>query len=208
MPTSRSLTPAVIASAALRVGDRDGPKAMTMRRIAADLGCDPMALYRYFANREALLDAVADSVLAEVDDPDPDASWDDRVRAIATDLRAAALRHRGIAAHLASRPPLGANGSRLSTGLFAALTQAGLPPASAVRAAQALIVYLASALAMAVRAGARDARWVQVSQTISRLPDAPPGEALMIAGSDEQFDYGLHLLIAGIRVEASGPRHP
>ncbi|GAA1868296.1 TetR/AcrR family transcriptional regulator [Myceligenerans crystallogenes] len=198
------LTPAAIAAAALRLGDREGPAAMSMRRIAADLGCDPMALYRHFANREALLDAVADAALAGARDPGPAVPWDDRLRAITTEIRSCALRHPGIAAHVAARPPLGEHGLRLGAGLFAALTEAGLPASDVVRSSQALIAYLAAALAMSVRAGSRDARWEQVSRAVTGLPDGPPGDEMFAVGSDEQFGYGLRLLINGIRAEAAG----
>ncbi|MDG4797415.1 TetR/AcrR family transcriptional regulator C-terminal domain-containing protein [Micromonospora sp. WMMD1082] len=226
MPRSRPLTPPRIAEAALAVGDREGGPAMTMRRIAAELGCDPMALYRHFADREALLDAVADLALADVTAPDPRAGWEERLRHVATAIREAALRHPGAAAHVAARPPLGPHGRRLGAAIFAALLDAGLPRPAAVRAAQALIAYVAAALAMAVRAGQRDARWSQVSQVISALPDSSPGsppgslsgsppdslpdslpgEELPVVGSAEQFAYGLGLLLAGIRVEAEAAR--
>lgn len=198
------LTPAAITTAALRLGDREGAAAMSMRRIAADLDCDPMALYRHFANREALLDAVADAALAGARDPGPSVPWDERLRSITTEIRSAALRHPGIAAHVATRPPLGENGTRLGAGLFAALAEAGLAPADVVRASQALIAYLAAALAMSVRAGSRDARWDQVSHAVAGLPDRPPGEEMFAVGSEEQFGYGLRLLINGIRAEAAG----
>src|SRR5882757_953692 len=110
MSRARPMTPSGIAEAALRVGDRDGEKAMSMRRIAAELGCDPMALYRHFPDRQGLLDAVADLALADVPDPDPKADWAERLRALVTDIRAAALRHPGIAAHVAARPPLAEQG--------------------------------------------------------------------------------------------------
>ncbi|GAB3168725.1 TetR/AcrR family transcriptional regulator [Myceligenerans halotolerans] len=203
MARSGRLTPAMIAAAALRLGDREGAEAMSMRRIAADLECDPMALYRHFAHREALLDAVADAALADAQDPGPSTPWDERVRAITFAIRSAALRHPGIAAHVAARPPLGENGRRLGAGLFAALAEAGLPPADVVRSSQALIAYLAAALAMNVRAGSRDARWEQASQAIAGLPDRPPGEEMFAVGSEEQFEYGLRLLINGIRAEAA-----
>ncbi|GAB4083545.1 hypothetical protein GCM10028784_01750 [Myceligenerans cantabricum] len=203
MVRSGRLTPAVITAAALRLGDREGADAMSMRRIAAELGCDPMALYRHFAHREALLDAVADAALADARDPGPATSWAERLRAITVAIRAAALRHPGIAAHVAARPPLGENGGRLGAGLLAALTEAGLAPADVVRSSQALVAYLAAALAMSVRAGHRDARWEQVGQAISGLPDQPPGEEMFVVGSEEQFEYGLRLLINGIRAEAA-----
>ena len=192
------LTPDVIAAAALEIGDRDGPAALTMRRIAAGLGCDPMALYRHFADREALLDAVADRALADVAVPPDDQPWDTRLTALLTDIRAAALAHPGIAAHLAGRPPLDREGRRLMLAMSSALTTAGLLPPDVVRAAQALIAYLSAAVAMAVRAGRPDARWHQVRAAMDGLA----ADALPVTGSDDQFRYGLRLLLAGITVEA------
>jgi AcrR family transcriptional regulator len=49
-----------IATAAGRLLDRSGAEAVTMRRVAKAVGITPMALYRHFANREGLLDALAD----------------------------------------------------------------------------------------------------------------------------------------------------
>jgi AcrR family transcriptional regulator len=201
----RFLTPTLIVQTALAAGDRDGPQAMTMRRIAAELGCDPMALYRHFANREALFDAVADLALAEVGGADPAAPWDEGIRATARAVRAAALGHPGITAHLAARPPMGENGRRITADVLATLGTAGLPPATATRVFQILVAYLASSLAMAVQAGARDERWMQVRDMIDGLPEPAPGDELFIVGSAEQFDFGLRLLLAGIRAERAAP---
>jgi AcrR family transcriptional regulator len=198
--TSRKgpMTPTFIAEAALRVGDRDGAKAMSMRRIAAEIGCDPMALYRHFPDRQALLDAVADLAMAEVPDPDPAADWAVRLHTLVIGIRAASLRHPGIAAHIAARPPLAEQGRRLGIAMITALTQAGLSGPDPIRAAQTLVAYAAAGLAMAVQAGTRDERWHQVSEALS----APPGDELLVAGSDAQFEYGLRLLLNGIRQEA------
>lgn len=192
----------LIARTALEAGDRDGPGAMTMRRIASELGCDPMALYRHFANREALLDAVADLAIAGVPDPDPSAPWDERITTTASAFRDAALRHRGIAAHIASRPPMGEHGRRIGTGLLAALDAAGIPPVTAVRIVQTLVAFLASSLAMAVQAGVRDARWEQARRVVDGVAEPGLGEELFVVGSAEQFRFGLRLLLAGIRAEA------
>ncbi|WP_157083984.1 TetR/AcrR family transcriptional regulator [Millisia brevis] len=191
-----------IAQATLALGDRDGAAAMSMRRIAADLGCDPMALYRHFPNRTALLDAVADLVLAEVDLPDPAARWDRRVAVLLTRMRAAAVRHPGITAHIASRPPLGANGLRAGAVLIGAFTDAGLTPRDVVRATQLMVAYLSNALAMAAATGgAPDARWQQVADALATpIPtgtDLPTAD-LPPTGSLEQFTYGLEVLLTGL----------
>jgi AcrR family transcriptional regulator len=185
------LSPPLIAEAALALGDREGPKAMSMRRIAADLGCDPMAIYRHYPDREALLDAVADLVLAEVTDPGPAMGWADRIHAVLTAVRQAALRHPGIAEHVASRPPLGPHGRQLAPAIAGSLTDAGLDPADVLRTLQALIAYTAAGLRMAVQAGERDARWHQVGQAL--------GGELPVVGSDDQFEFGLRLMLGGVR---------
>ncbi|MCY1137462.1 TetR/AcrR family transcriptional regulator C-terminal domain-containing protein [Actinoplanes sp. Pm04-4] len=196
------LSPASIAQATLALGDREGEKAMSMRRIAAELGCDPMAIYRHFPNREALLDAVADAVVDEVPAPGDEDSWDERIRVVLAGMRTVALRHPGIAGHVASRPPLGPRGRRVAGTLFGALAEAGLPPADVVRAFQALIAYAAAGLQMAVDAGERDARWQQVSDAMEGLP----GDQMPVVGSAEQFEYGLRLLLNGIRLEGEQAR--
>lgn len=206
MPRRATLTTGAITTAALGVGDREGPAAMSMRRIAAELGCDPMALYRHFPDRAALLDAVADRALADVVLPAADRPWDARLTGILTAVRAAALRHPGIAGHIASRPPLGEHAQPILGGIAAALAEAGLSPVDGVRVAQALIAYLSAAIAMGAQAGAPDERWMRVKAAISALPGAPPGDALPVTGSDDQFSYGLDLLVSGIRVKAAAPR--
>lgn len=199
---ARNLSPAVIARTALELGDRDGPAAMSMRSIASRLGCDPMALYRHFANREALLDAVADLALAEVPDPDPHLDWDVRVIATAMAMRQTALDHKGIAAQLASRPSLGEHGRRLGAGILTALREGGLPAGTAVRVLQTLVAYLAAGLAMAVQAGERDDRWWQASEVVDALATPGLGDELFAVGSAEQFAFGLDLLMVGVRAEA------
>jgi AcrR family transcriptional regulator len=190
---------------ALELGDRDGAESMTMRRIAAELGFDPMSLYRHYANREALLDAVADAALAEVEMPEAGDSWEERLTAILTAVRDTAMRHPGVTAHIAARPPLGANGRRIAVALFTTLANARLHPADVVRTSQTLTAYLAASLAMGVQAGERDVRSEQVRSVIYELPGGLPGEELDIVGSADQFGYGLQLLIDGIRARSVEP---
>ncbi len=183
------------------LGDRDGASAMTVRRIAAELDCDPMALYRHFPNRVALLDAVADLAVAEVELPPAGLPWDERLPAVLVAARAAALAHPGIAPHVASRPPLGPNGQRIGGVLVDALGQAGLPPDVVVAASQILVAYLSSSIAMAVAAGGeRDERWSEGAHAMRSVSaDALPAERMPAVGSDEQFAFGLDLLVAGLR---------
>ena len=56
-----------IVSTALALVDADGLDALSMRRLGAELGVDPMAVYYYVPSKAALLDAVVEAVMAEID---------------------------------------------------------------------------------------------------------------------------------------------
>jgi AcrR family transcriptional regulator len=61
-----------IVAAAVELIEADGIGSMTMRRLAKELGCSPMALYRHVADKQQLIAAVADHYLADLELPDVD----------------------------------------------------------------------------------------------------------------------------------------
>lgn len=83
-----------IVEHALEVLDRHGLADLSMRRLAADLGVQPSALYWHFANKQALLAAVADEVLRRGERLVPAGRWDEQVTAEAHALRDAMLAYR------------------------------------------------------------------------------------------------------------------
>jgi AcrR family transcriptional regulator len=97
------ITRDVVLAAALQIIDADGADGLSMRRLARALGRDPMILYRH-ANKAALLDGVAETVLAQltVDSADPD--WAAQLRTIARGYRALALAHPNVVPLLVTRP--------------------------------------------------------------------------------------------------------
>ncbi|WP_104044362.1 TetR/AcrR family transcriptional regulator C-terminal domain-containing protein [Arthrobacter sp. ZGTC412] len=133
-PLSRDL----VLSTALALVDEEGLDALTMRRLGQELHRDPMSLYRYAANRAALLDGVTEVVLDELtifpDDPD----WQAQLRRIAHDFRLMALRHPKVMPLLVTRPlstPLGLRplGTlRPLERILALLIDAGFAPADAL----------------------------------------------------------------------------
>jgi AcrR family transcriptional regulator len=100
----RKITRELVFAAALEIIDRDGADALSMRRLGAALGRDPMILYRRAPSKAALLDGVVETVLAQlrVDPADPD--WAAQLRAIARDYRALALAHPNVVPLLVTRP--------------------------------------------------------------------------------------------------------
>jgi AcrR family transcriptional regulator len=93
-----------VLAAALEIIDRDGTDALSMRRLARALDRDPMILYRHAPNKAALLDGVAETVLAQlhVDSADPD--WAGQLREVARRYRALALAHPHVVPLIVTRP--------------------------------------------------------------------------------------------------------
>jgi AcrR family transcriptional regulator len=92
-PTRAPLTRERILEAAVALADHDGVDAISMRRIANELGVVPMALYKHVANKEELLDGMLDLVVAEFDTPRSDTDWRTALRERILSARRALLRH-------------------------------------------------------------------------------------------------------------------
>ncbi|HEY8544475.1 MAG TPA: TetR/AcrR family transcriptional regulator [Acidimicrobiales bacterium] len=84
-----------IADAALHIADTEGLDALSMRRLAAELGCGTMTLYHYVKTKDELLALLADRVMAEIVLP-PEVfaeGWRAGMAAIARRTREVVLRH-------------------------------------------------------------------------------------------------------------------
>ncbi|WP_369135860.1 TetR/AcrR family transcriptional regulator [Modestobacter sp. I12A-02662] len=82
-----------VLAAAVRLADEVGVEAVSMRRLAHELGVVPMALYKHVASKDDLLDGMVDVVLGEIEPADPALGWQDGVRARVLSARRAVLRH-------------------------------------------------------------------------------------------------------------------
>lgn len=130
MAVRRPVSRERVLEAAVRLADAEGLAAVTMRRLAADLGIEAMSLYHHLPGKEAVLDGLLEPVLAEVavevervvgpgGEPEPgrrttatrpDGDWRAEVRARCLAARAVMLRHPWAPGLISSRPsvPLGA----------------------------------------------------------------------------------------------------
>jgi TetR/AcrR family transcriptional regulator, tetracycline repressor protein len=81
------LTKQAVVDRALALGDAEGIEALTIRRIATELGVTPMALYWHFRNKEELLAGLGDQIWSELDtDVDESAPWDSQLRGLLESL--------------------------------------------------------------------------------------------------------------------------
>jgi AcrR family transcriptional regulator len=118
-----------IAATAIRIADAEGFDAVSMRRIAADLGAGTMTLYHYIRTKDELLTLVTDAVMGEVVLP-PDAElpreWRAAITLIACRSRDAILRHPWML-DIHDDPPIGPNSVRHFDQSYGAIAEMPVP---------------------------------------------------------------------------------
>ncbi|WP_433465061.1 TetR/AcrR family transcriptional regulator [Spirillospora sp. CA-128828] len=143
----RPLTRELIVRTSITLIERDGAKALSMRRIAAELGVGVMSLYNHVPNKDALLAAVAESVLAGLDvlDAGPGLDWKRSARALVAAFRAIARRYPRTT-HLVLTSSTGQTfGWRTTEQALAVFDAAGFDGATSVHAFRALMSYVIGA---------------------------------------------------------------
>lgn len=106
-PAQRSR--AQITAVATEIADREGLEAVSMRRVAAELGTGAASLYRYVETREELLDLMTDAVGAEFRLADPSGDWLADLIDIGEQSRAIMRRHPWLPGLVIARPVIGPN---------------------------------------------------------------------------------------------------
>ena len=98
-----------VISGAVTLIDRDGARALTMRRLGVALGVEAMALYHYVSGRDDLIDGVVDQVIDDLyGDPEvhlSSDSWQNYLQRLAHGVRRIALAHPQVFPLVATRPP-------------------------------------------------------------------------------------------------------
>lgn len=205
-----ALTRERILDAALSIADAHGIGALSMRRLAGELGVDPMAIYHHLPGKEAVVSGVVERVFAGMRVPDAEGKgWQERVRDFARAYRDLARSHpnlvREIVAGAASSGTI-----ETSEPLYAALEAAGFPPATVARAADAVVDYVngfALAEAGGPLGGADDRRGL-----LELLENRPEGSvpamrrvfgALPEEEMPADFGFGLDVVVSGIEAVAA-----
>lgn len=179
---------------ALQILTAVGLPDLTMRRLGQELGVQQSALYHHFANKQALLGAVADEILARGPRTDRDGmTWEQVVRTACEDLRAAVLAFPDGADVVQSMTAFGLGGQAAHDDLRAALEAGGVPAGTVGVAARTLVHYVYG------HAVAQQAR--ETATRLGAIPDGtpPPGAAGSgTVADDEDFARGLDLVVSGV----------
>jgi TetR/AcrR family tetracycline transcriptional repressor len=210
----RSLSEASILDAALGLLDDGGPDAASIRGIAARVGVAPNAVYTYFPDKAAVVKALVERLLGEVDHDvfaDPEQPWRARVEALALELRDRLSLHPGAVPLMIGGPMDGPHALALNERLLELLADAGLDGTDAARASYLLIVYVFGSIALEVadvhhagplapetdRISAR--RGAFAATPTEKFPRSAAAAATMADYvSTEQYLWGLRRLLDGI----------
>lgn len=128
--------------AAVAIADRDGVAALSMRRLAQELGVEAMSLYHHVANKEEILDGIVDLVFAEIDLPSGEQGWKVGMRQRAISVRQVLRRHRWAIGMMESRSSPGPATVRHHDAVLGVLRRAGFSVEMAAHAFSALDSYI------------------------------------------------------------------
>ncbi|MFB9506954.1 TetR/AcrR family transcriptional regulator [Streptomyces aurantiacus] len=189
-----------IVGAARTLVDAEGLAALSTRRLAAELGVSGPSLYNHFRTKDQILEAVADSVSAQVDLSmfENGRDWRTALHDWAVSYRAALRDHPNIVPVLARGPGRRPAGLRLADAVFGAMVDAGWPAAQATSIG-ALMRYFVTGSALGSFAGG----FVD-DETAYDPADYPHlGQAHLLAEQQEKiddraFETGLTALLDGL----------
>jgi TetR/AcrR family tetracycline transcriptional repressor len=210
----RALSQDQILQAALSLLDAGGANAASVRGIAAKVGVAPNAVYTYFPDKAALVKALVERLLGEVDHAalaDRDQPWRHRVESLALELRERLAAHPGAVPLMLGGPMDGPNALALGERLLELLADAGLSPTSAARASYLLIVYVFGSIALEVAETQQSGplpseaeriatRQLAFSATPAAIFPRTAAAASVMAAyiSTEQYVWGLHRVLDGL----------
>jgi len=206
------LTRDVIVDACIGLADRDGIDAVTLRRLGAELGVDPTAVYRHFRDKDELLTAVADRLLAgALEGFHVTGEWRRDIREVALAARRVYLAHPALAHGLAIAPAPMPSNVRIAEIVFGALRSAGLDDRRTALASQVLENYTAGASSLDAAVGTEvDAAW---RAGFAMLPPEEFPNAVAVAphlyqDDEAAFAFGLDLILDALAALAARPARP
>ncbi len=215
-----TLTPRTVVEGALALADAEGLEAVTIRKVAKQLGVTPMALYWHFRSKDELLEGVAASIFEEVDlSGDASASWQEQLRALLESL-VGVLRAHPSAAILLSTRTVPCEGSLRATGVaLDILGRGGFSPTEATQIARHALSTVTNLVSGEPGVVAREeseklidarrrARLFLESLPSERYPRLVEAAMPLSEGVDPHayFAFGLDLLLAGIEAMAARKR--
>jgi AcrR family transcriptional regulator len=194
-----------IVRAAVELIERDGEDAISMRRIAAELGYGVMSLYNHIPNKDAVLDAVAEYVMADFEfAADAHADWRDQARALVRAFRAVSRRYPRCINVVIMRQLNTPAGLQPLESALATARAAGFAGESAVRVMRTFVAYAMGSLVNEARLTSmrhnpqiNPQGYAHLDAT--RFPNIVAlADPLLRLDPEADFEFGVELLINAV----------
>ncbi|MEU8317420.1 TetR/AcrR family transcriptional regulator C-terminal domain-containing protein [Nonomuraea sp. NPDC048881] len=203
------LTRQAILRAALALADREGLKALSMRRIGQELGVEAMSLYQHVDSKDALLDGLVEQVVTQAAPLLTEAaSWQEALREYAHALLRALLAHPNVVPLVVSRPAITPGNLRLMEEGLRVLRAAGLPPDRALDMLYAVTGFVVGHVAV-LAAGEVGGGAERAAPAMRDIPEPDLVETPLLAeatrarraqpssGADRRFVFALEAMLRG-----------
>jgi AcrR family transcriptional regulator len=196
-----------VLRAAIRLADEGGLESVSMRRLGQVLQVEAMSLYKHVANKDDILDGIADLVTSDFEVPSVDADWKTAIRRSATSAHQVLLRHPWASGLIESRLNAGPARLRFLDTLIGVLSAAGFTMPMVIRAIMSLDSYTYG-FALQELAWPFDVENApEIAATFARgLPVSEYPNLLAMAemvttaprGVPVDFEFGLDLILDGL----------
>ncbi|MER6989813.1 TetR/AcrR family transcriptional regulator [Saccharopolyspora hirsuta] len=211
--TRPALTEEKIVRAAIALADAEGLDALSMRRIASELGSGTTSLYRHITNKDELIELMANAVYAEMETPAETDDWLADLAALGRGLRAALLRHPWLAQHGMRRQVLGPDVIRRADHMLGVVGRATDDASRAAVVVDSVTTFVLGSVASELseleaqrRTGMTEAEWQRaVGEYVRQVIDTgefPHFNRRILEADDRdwesRFEFGLACLLAGI----------
>jgi AcrR family transcriptional regulator len=189
-----------IVATARDMADRDGLDAVTLRRLAAELGVHVTSLYNHVPTLDAILDGVGAMLISEADLPGSPRNWEEWVREFVAAVGAMAETHPGAFAVLERRPVQGEPALASFEVALAAFARAGLPPTQSYSAVKAT-TYVAVAIGLERALAARGETAATDTHLLS--PDRFPHVLALpdVEDPEDAWTFSVETLVAGLHTQ-------
>ena len=200
-----------VLAAALTLLEREGEGALSMRRVAAEIGTAPMSLYRHVKDKADLVDGVIGLALSGISTVPPEGrDWADRATAWMSAVRAEMHRHPAIVPLLRTNLVLLPAMLGPVEILLDDLREAGVPRAVAAKAVWEILWFTMGFVLSELRVlrSSESPAFVSFATAEGRADELPRlAEALpdlLALGGDDIFESGARHLVWGLRAELAG----
>ncbi len=201
------LSVARVVAEALALVNAGGLESLTMRRLADRLRAHLPTIYRLVDGKDALIDEMAETILAKALENSDSAysEWTARVKSLAAGLRSALLAQRDgariVGGNYAAKR---ANLTFVDT-LVGSIQAGGLARERALWAASSLFCYILGEVLEQQGAAGGEAETLDGVVQTGDYPHLASSPVERLLDFDARFDFGLNLLISGMRSGAGGP---